>query len=723
MECMFLAPASSKLVSQILIEYCRFQWAKLQMDQLLSLPCASDIRDFLGKLPEDLERAYDEILDRINSQKGRTPEIARRSFLWVMCSLQPLTPGALVQAVCQDPETRSTNPVDININIVLEACRGLLMIDQSGVCRFSHLSVQEYLETCRYSNGQAHLVVGTVCLQMLLNPTNWQILESSLSGDGGLVNSFFDRGPAQGAFRNSIPFSKSILRYAVANWPDHVRLHAEECVDDFMRSLLKEFLGSPKEGSSAYICWSRAFSRWFYKRCRFELLTSVGPAYAVVWYSLNQVLYNWWTSNINVDSLDDEGRSLLYIAVLTGNLTAAAELLDRGANPNIKDKVGRYALYEASYGGNKALVHLLLDRGADINAQSRSGNALGAAVFMHREGIIRLLLDRGADINGGHYGSALYLAVDIGSEAIVRLLLDRGADVNAQGGYLGNALQAAAVEASEAIARLLIDRGADINARSGYYGNALQAFSLYGKEAIVRLLLDRGADINAQGGYYGNALQAAASRGSEAIVRLLLDRGADINAQGGYHGNALQAAASKHSETNARLLLDRGADINAQGGYHGNALQAASSKGSEAINRIRLVRRADINAQDGHCESVLYVPVNQNSEAIVRLLLDRGADINAQGGYHGNALQGAAYEGSEAIIRLLLERGADINAQGGHYGNALHAARHRHRQHITSLLQDRGADIDSLKERLGSCSECRDSPPSVKRAPSARALK
>ena len=469
------------------------------MDQLLSLSCVSDIRDFLGKLPDDLERAYDEILDRINAQKGRTPEIARRSFLWVMCSRQPLTPGMLVQAVCQDPETRSTNLVDININIVLEACRGLLMIDQSGVCRFSHLSVQEYLETCRYSNGQAHLVVGTVCLQMLLDLTNWQILESWLSGGGDLRNSFYDRGPAEGAFRNIIPFSKSILRYAVAHWPDHVRLHAEECVDDFLRSLLKEFLGSPKEGSTAYLSWSRACSLYSSKIPQFILSPSTGPAFAVVWYSLNQILYSWWASNTDVYSLDDEGRSLLHIAGLKRNLTAAVELLDLGANPNIKDGAGGNALYAAAYGGDTALVCLLLDRGADINAQ------------------------------GGNHRSALQAAAYKGSEAIVRLLLDRGADIDVQGGVFGNALQAAAYTGSEAIVRLLLDRRADINAQGGHFGRALQAAAFAGSEAMVRLLLDRGAYINSQGGHYGNALHAAMHKDRGHIPSLLLDRGADIS--------------------------------------------------------------------------------------------------------------------------------------------------------------------------------------------------
>src|ERR1700734_1595385 len=125
----------------------RFQWALLQIDQLLDLPPVERvIRDRLGKLPKDLEKAYDEIYANIKAQDERVVQIANRAFQWIMCSCTPLSRTELIAAVCQDPEMDTINSVDdMDLDIVLSACHNLLVVDpQLQVCRFSHLSVQEY---------------------------------------------------------------------------------------------------------------------------------------------------------------------------------------------------------------------------------------------------------------------------------------------------------------------------------------------------------------------------------------------------------------------------------------------------------------------------------------------------------------------------------------------------------------------------------------------------
>lgn len=144
----------------------------LQIKQLLELlPLECDIRERLGKLPDSLDKAYDEIYAKIRARKGIAPEIANRAFQWVMCSCTPLSSAKLVAAVRQDPETDAITSVDINMSIVLDACHNLLVVDQQlGVCRFSHLSVQEYFENHHWNRSQANGLVAKVCLSLLNDP-------------------------------------------------------------------------------------------------------------------------------------------------------------------------------------------------------------------------------------------------------------------------------------------------------------------------------------------------------------------------------------------------------------------------------------------------------------------------------------------------------------------------------------------------------------------------
>ena len=520
------------------------------MDELRELSCVDDIRDLLGKLPEDLKLAYDKIMERVKERKGRPPGIAYRAFLWVMHSSRPLGKFELVEAVCQDPATEATDPINASITaeFILDACNNLLMIDQSNFWRFSHLSVQEYLETHHYGRAEADTLIGTVCLRLLSDPTN-----------NAAIRRLGDQSRGD------------LLSYAVLFWTIHVRRHASPKINGCLQNLLKQFFGSANAQSPAYVAWCSAHKSLSYKRL--PLGIEERAVISILYFGLTGVLDGWWSSELDVISTTNDGYPLLHAAIQGsdgGNLGVVRKLLELGHGANSYGS----ALMTAAQSGHEAVVRLLLDTGADANAQGRwwYANALQAA------------------------------AGQSNNEATVRILLDRGADVNAQGGFYGNALQAAAGESNnEATVCILLDRGADVNAQGGKYCNALQAAAgQSNNEATVRILLDRGADVNAQGGTHGNALQASAGQSNnEATVRILLDRGADVNAQGGKYGNALQAAAlQRDNEATVRILLDRGADVNAQGGPDGNALQAAARGGNEPVIRILLSSGASFNSLD-----------------------------------------------------------------------------------------------------------------------------
>jgi ankyrin repeat protein len=103
--------------------------------------------------------------------------------------------------------------------------------------------------------------------------------------------------------------------------------------------------------------------------------------------------------------------------------------------PDPKDENGRTALMRAALSGNRAEVQALLDSGADVNATTERGvTALMLAAGKGRTEIVQDLLTKGADVNAktpGNYTALMSAALN-GQIEIVKVLLDKGADANAK---------------------------------------------------------------------------------------------------------------------------------------------------------------------------------------------------------------------------------------------------------------------------------------------------
>ena len=86
----------------------------------------------------------------------------------------------------------------------------------------------------------------------------------------------------------------------------------------------------------------------------------------------------------------------LMHAAEQGDINAAKDLLDKGADINERGGFESTALRQAAEMGNIGVVKLLLDRGADVNAKDAGGDTplMVAALKGHTE-VARLLLDRG----------------------------------------------------------------------------------------------------------------------------------------------------------------------------------------------------------------------------------------------------------------------------------------------------------------------------------------
>jgi ankyrin repeat protein len=251
------------------------------------------------------------------------------------------------------------------------------------------------------------------------------------------------------------------------------------------------------------------------------------------------------------------GATPLMYAVLYGDDTAVRLLLDKGADPNIRNDAGASALMWAA--GDLAKARMLVEKGADVNARSDGGRTalLIAAGNPRGAEVVKLLLDRHADPNvkaPGLFTEVTPLSEAAYNEPVLRMLIDHGADVRKAGFFplfvsvvthctacsdilfksagpdvVNPAMLFLAPPLSDATqVKLLLEHGADPNAKSpaGDTILMLTCSSDHLPVDSVKALLERKADVNARNPAGLTALDFARKRGNTPIVDLLLKAGA-----------------------------------------------------------------------------------------------------------------------------------------------------------------------------------------------------
>uniref|UniRef100_A0A8C4SRG0 BRCA1 associated RING domain 1 n=2 Tax=Erpetoichthys calabaricus TaxID=27687 RepID=A0A8C4SRG0_ERPCA len=92
-----------------------------------------------------------------------------------------------------------------------------------------------------------------------------------------------------------------------------------------------------------------------------------------------------------------KGETPLHLAAIKGDALSAEQLLNNGADPNLKDHAGWTPLHEACHHGHFKIVELLLQKGALLNTPGyHNDSPLHDAVKNGHTAIVELLLQHGA---------------------------------------------------------------------------------------------------------------------------------------------------------------------------------------------------------------------------------------------------------------------------------------------------------------------------------------
>jgi len=208
---------------------------------------------------------------------------------------------------------------------------------------------------------------------------------------------------------------------------------------------------------------------------------------------------------------DLEGTSPLIMAIVNRHNDVAKLLIEKGAPVNLADSVGMTALYAAvdlrtlgqlinrptpkvdGETDNLALVTMLLDKGANPNARQK----LPILPRFHN----------GGDAQLGEGATPLMRAARGRDLPVMKLLLAKGANPNlftknyttalmfAASGGRGRGAGAGADQTLDAI-KLLLDSGSDLRAFNDAGATPLHLAVEGGSDPVVKLLAERGADLN-----------------------------------------------------------------------------------------------------------------------------------------------------------------------------------------------------------------------------------
>ncbi|KIW26216.1 uncharacterized protein PV07_09329 [Cladophialophora immunda] len=449
-----------------------FQWAALQMNQILNLKAIRDIEAQLKKFPRGLTSAYDAIFEKIENLDGDQPRIAERTFQWVKVGegyFFDSEVSLVLAGVSQDYNDDRLQPVSIDTDYVLDACQNLIVCEDGYFRKFLGLD----LSTPSPSPFTSYFDHAPESFEETLkNHPLWAAcyfkLESSFEDILEAIPRDFDlenrneygetlldlaaentsKSIVEGLLKlGAKPTGTAIRRLALWDRPDLLQLFDDRIddVDIIYTALADEYMGCTE-------------------KCLLQLLNLGKKSLRQDWYDYHRIRFK----------------------IVNEDMVGLRALLEEGIKAEAGEKSGvnyrdehpyrafHLNLFESVQRGNVLAIQLLLNHGADVNKQEineypRLSNALGYAVFYGAsEELVSLLLRRGANPNaefdsGIHDGgeSILSLAVRGGNPSLVKLLVESGANINGEGETLGLPLREALFSEKEDIMTYLFEKGAD----------------------------------------------------------------------------------------------------------------------------------------------------------------------------------------------------------------------------------------------------------------------
>ena len=359
------------------------------------------------------------------------------------------------------------------------------------------------------------------------------------------------------------------------------------------------------------------------------------------------------------------GSTPLMYAVLYGDEADVKMLLDKGADPNIRNDANASALMWAA--GDPPKATLLVAHGADVNARSDAGRTpLVIAAGMPRGvEVVKLLLEHHADPNvktPGLLVEASALSEAAPNYEVLRLLIDHGANVKAAGPF---PLFVSVVTGCKPCSEIFLkDAGPEVlNPAMIFLAPPLS------DGTAVKVLLEHGADPNARDPGGNTILMLTASSGHFPLesIKALLERKADVNAKNPEGFTALDFARRHGDSPVVEMLLKAGAKSYKPAADHSLVAKPAESAHAAVLRTLPLLQRTDskflesagcVSCHNNTLTGMTFAAAHKNGITVDMKV--REEEIKKIGAYvdswRERALQNVGIPGnSETVASILLE--------------------------------------------------------------------
>jgi len=274
-------------------------------------------------------------------------------------------------------------------------------------------------------------------------------------------------------------------------------------------------------------------------------------------------------SDLDVNSEDENGSSLLHDAAFNGHVNVMEFLIDHGADVEAENAIGKTPLFMlATMGHTEAMRWLVNEKGASVEARDNNGRTpiFSANDKGNVESIKYLKEELRASIHVRDSAglSPMDYAAGCGQVENIKCLAQLGANVNAKRSNGQTPMFSAAASGKVEVIKCLVDLGADVNAIDNDGTTPMFMAAQAGQPESIICLKELGADINASDSVGMTPIFMAAGHGNPANIECLVSLGVDVNTKSKNGMTPIFLAVAEGQLDSVKCLVALGADVNVE---------------------------------------------------------------------------------------------------------------------------------------------------------------